>query len=158
MRKLLIENLEVYEQHRETVEALIAEARALREEECEIAKIFSRLPETLATSELFNHFMRDVHMAHEVFQRRIEHLAAQVTADELQNLRNDKNVLNAEKDAVCKALSTTKQEADRRLAKIREIEQNIDWANNHLTNTQNGVEELWGIKHRLELVTKHALN
>lgn len=229
MRKLLIENLEVYEQHRETVEALIAEARALREEECEIAKIFSRLPETLATSDLFNHFMRDVHMAHEVFQRRIEHLAVQGTADELQKLRNDKNVLNGEMAAVCKELSTTKQEADRRQEKIRELEQNlkaahtaenklkkseeqmkkdlsrllypvfnddcenweqkgatlsfinkmnglihgdiknaetdidhveknIDWLNNHLSNTKNGVDALWGIKNKLEYVTNAAQN
>lgn len=230
MRKLLIENLEVYEQHRETVEALIAEARALREEECEIAKIFSRLPETLATPELFNHFMRDVHMAHEVFRRRIERLADQGTADELQNLRNDKNVLNSEMDAVRKELSTTKQEADRRQEKIRELEQNlkaahsaenklkkseeqlkkdlsrllypvfnddcenweqqkgatlsfinkmngwihgdiknaetdidhveknIDWLNNHLSNTKNGVDALWGIKHKLEDVTNAAQN
>lgn len=236
MRKLLIENLEVYEQHRETVEALIAEARALREEECEIAKIFSRLPETLATSELFNHFMRDVHMAHEVFQRRIEHLAAQGTADELQNLKNDKNELNGEMAAVREKLLTTQQEADRRLAKIREleqnlkaahsekdsltdqvkklkrseeklkrelrlrlqsvreddcehwqqkgatlsfintmnewmhddiknaetyidhVEQNIDWVNDHLINTQNGVNALCGIKQWLEDVTNAALN
>lgn len=236
MRKLLIENLEVYEQHRETVEALIAEARALREEECEIAKIFSRLPETLATPELFNHFMRDVHMAHEVFQRRIDHLTAQGTADVLQNLKNDKNELNGEMAAVREELLTTQQEADRRLAKIREleqkleaahsekdsltdqvnklkkseeklkqmlrlrlrpileddcehwqqkgatlsfvntmnewihgdishaqtdidqVEQNIDWANSHLANTQNGVGKLWEIKHWLERVTNYALN
>lgn len=128
MRKLLIENLEVYEQHRETVEALIAEARALREEECELAKIFSRLPETLATSELFNHFMRDVHMAHEVFQRRIEHLTDQGTADVLQNLKNDKNELNGEMSAVRENLLTTQQEAARRLEKISELEQKLEAA------------------------------
>lgn len=130
MRKLLIENLEVYEQHRETVESLIAEARALREEECELAAIFSKLPETLVTSELFNHFMSDVHMAHEVFQRRIEHLTAQGTADELQNLKNDKNELDNEMTSLREELSNTQQESSRRLAKIQKLEQQVKAAHN----------------------------
>lgn len=142
MRKLLIENLEVYEQHRETVEALIAEARALREEECEIAKIFSRLPETLATPELFNHFMRDVHMAHEVFQRRIDHLTDQGTADVLQNLKNDKNELNGEMAAVREELLTTQQEADRRQKQIRELEQNLKAARTAENQLKKSEEQL----------------
>ncbi len=81
------ENIALFAEHKETYDALLAEARALREEEIRMAQAFSELPPALATAENFQLFMRDIHHAHEELRKRLDALSDEHVGQKLEDVK-----------------------------------------------------------------------
>ena len=91
-------NALLYEKHMGLVDDLVSEGRALRREIVESCKAFAEaMPET-ETDELrkeaFDLFMRDVHIAHDEFQKRLGSLCDDQHASELERLNTENKELN----------------------------------------------------------------
>lgn len=79
------ENIALFAEHKETYDALLAEGRALREEEIRMAQAFSGVSPSLATTENFRLFMRDVHHAHDELKKRLADLSVELVGQKLQD-------------------------------------------------------------------------
>ena len=91
-------NALLYEKHKGLVDDLTSESRALRRELVESCKAFAEaMPETVTDElrkEAFDLFMRDVHIAHDEFQKRLGSLCDSQHASELERLNREKDELN----------------------------------------------------------------
>lgn len=91
-------NALLYEKHKGLVDDLASEGRALRRELVESCKAFAEaMPETVTDEirkEAFDLFMRDVHIAHDEFQKRLGSLCDGLHESEIERLNTEKNELN----------------------------------------------------------------
>lgn len=98
MRNIQHNNALLYEKHKGLVDDLASEGRALRRELVESCKAFAEaMPETVTDElrkEAFDLFMRDVHIAHDEFQKRLGSLCDRRHASELERLNKEKDELN----------------------------------------------------------------
>lgn len=76
-------NAELLSRHRDLVDSLTQEAKALRGEEIKFAESFAKLPPEIATPDTFKLFMRDIHSAHEELQSRLQNIINSKAAQEL---------------------------------------------------------------------------
>lgn len=129
MTDLLPENMELFETHKSTYDALLAESAALRQEEILLAETFSKLPKAVATPEVFELFMRDIHLAHEELNQRLVHLSQDSLERELNASREAQSQLRREMDHLSQKMGKARQElqqsekqklaAEKRLEKIQ---------------------------------------
>lgn len=129
MNDLLPENMELFEAHKSTYDALLAESAALRQEEIRLAEAFSKLPKEVATPEAFELFMRDIHLAHEELNQRLVHLSQDSVERELDAAKQTRCQLLREKDQLSqkmekiwrelKASETQRLAAEKTLEEIR---------------------------------------
>lgn len=129
MNYLLPENLELFEAHKSTYDALLAESAALRQEELQLADAFSKLPKEVATPEAFELFMRDIHLAHDELNQRLVHLSQESVAHELDAAEQAQSQLYGEKDQLSHQLGKTQQE-------LQQSRQRCEYLEGKLKRTQ----------------------
>lgn len=122
MNYLLPENLELFEAHKSTYDALLAESAALRQEELQLADAFSKLPKEVATPEAFELFMRDIHLAHDELNQRLVHLSQESVAHELDAAEQAQSQLYGEKDQLSHQLGKTQQELQQSRQRCESLE------------------------------------
>ena len=110
MNNLLPENMELFEAHKSTYDALLAESAALRQEEIRLAEAFSKLPKEVATPEAFELFMRDIHLAHEELNQRLVHLSQDSVERELDAAKQTRCQLLREKDQLSQKMEKIRRE------------------------------------------------
>lgn len=110
MNDLLPENMELFEAHKSTYDALLAESAALRQEEIRLAEAFSKLPKEVATPEAFVLFMRDIHLAHEELNQRLVHLSQDSVERELDAAKQTRCQLIREKDQLSQKMEKIRRE------------------------------------------------
>lgn len=110
MNNLLPENMELFEAHKSTYDALLAESAALRQEEIRLAKAFSKLPKEVATPEAFELFMRDIHLAHEELNQRLVHLSQDSVERELDAAKQTRCQLIRENDQLSQTMEKIRRE------------------------------------------------
>lgn len=95
--KFQFQNISLFESHKETYDALLKEAAALRKEAREMAGAYAQLPSEHRSDEMFRLFLRDLHVAHDELNARLHNMNNEMTNRELQNRDGIIEQLRAEK-------------------------------------------------------------
>lgn len=99
-------NVQLYEEHQPTVDALAQESLRLREELIAFAKAYAQMKVKDHEGELLKIFARDIHAAHQEFQTRLSCLANRA----LENKNNEAEQLSNTLGETCSQLAIVRKE------------------------------------------------
>lgn len=133
------QNIALFESHKETYDALLKEAAALRKEAREMAVAYAQLPSEHRSDEMFRLFLRDLHVAHDELNARLHNMNNEMTNRELQNRDGIIEQLRADKAEIFGQrvrLEREKECLERDLATLRceysSLKESFDFAKSHV--------------------------
>lgn len=155
-------NVQLYEEHQPTVDALTREARCLREELRQFAEAYKELNLSDPHGELLQIFARDIHAAHQEFMSRLSFLAdneVRCKADDAAQANEENKRLRIELEQTKKQLQVKEDELRASLSREEKLSTQIstnDTFRNALRNHYNNVcnKELWEMKGFLVILRK----
>ncbi len=140
------QNIALFETHKETYDALLKEAAALRKEAREMAGAYAQLPSEHRSDEMFRLFLRDLHVAHDELNARLHNMNNEMTNRELQN--RDRSIeqlkaVNAELFAQRERLEEEKECLERELETVRgeysSLKDTFNSASSHVKDLLNPI-------------------
>lgn len=155
-------NVQLYEEHQPTVDALAQESLRLREELLAFAKAYEKMKVSDPEGELLKIFARDIHAAHQEFLSRLSFLAdneVRSKADDAAQANAENERLRIELEQTKKQLQVKEDELRASLSREEKLSTQISTNDtfrkalrNHYKNVCN--KELWEMKGFLVILRK----
>ncbi len=140
------QNIALFETHKETYDALLKEAAALRKEAREMAVAYAQLPSEHRSDEMFRLFLRDLHVAHDELNARLHNMNNEMTNRELQNrdgIIEQLRAENAKLFAQRERLEKEKEYLERELGTVRgeysSLKDTFNYARAHVRELLNPI-------------------
>lgn len=138
-------NVQLYEEHQPTVNALTQESLRLREELLAFAKAYAQMGVSDPDGELLKFFARDIHVAHQEFMSRLSFLADKVVRSKADALKTKENEIDKFKHDLNDLLAAVRNKIvwpNSGIGVLATLQQFCEWYKGDCTEIEKKLEEV----------------